>query len=37
VETKAIEGESLSDELESWLIWAKQRADEYDPLTKKLF
>ena len=35
VETKAIEGESLTDELKSWLIWAKQRAEEYDPLTKE--
>ena len=35
LETKAIEGESLTDELKSWLIWAKQRAEEYDTLTKE--
>jgi hypothetical protein len=35
VEAKANEGGSLTKELKNWLIWAKQRADEYDPLTKE--
>jgi hypothetical protein len=34
VEEKAVASGNLSDELKSWLIWAKQKADEFDPLTK---
>ena len=35
LEVKAIEESTLSDELKNWLSWARQKADWYDPLSRK--
>ena len=33
IELKAVKNNKLTDDLKSWLIWANQKADWYDPLT----
>ncbi|MCW3805724.1 hypothetical protein [Plebeiibacterium marinum] len=35
IEKRAIETNSLTDELKNWLTWAKQKADWYNPLIRK--
>ena len=35
VEKKAIDTNTLTEELQSWLGWAKQKADWYNPFIKK--
>lgn len=35
VEKRAIETNSMTEELKNWLVWAKQKADWYNPFIKK--